>query len=668
MKRFLTTIASVILMLAISLFAVACGGETPSASPSTTPSATPSVTPSVAPSVVPSVVPSTTPSVTPSVAPSVVPSVVPSTTPSVAPSTTPSVIPSAAPSVAPSTGITLTKEEFENALSFAGTSNVTFALTTSEPGVDGAEAEITNYFAQLDGNKICIFSDMNPDFAYVIDSAEDSLYLYFVTNEEEAITLRADLIGMITDPLLAELVNTYLAVDYGAMLLESLASFEDEGFSVQGAMQEIVALCESADYDLKTIVHTLMETYDVDETEVNAMLAELLAATEGVSLEDILLAMELPTDAVDMILTHFEENGFDLDALIDFVVLFGFDLETAITSLDEFLASVDYSLTTLLTIGLESLGITEMTLGEILGAAIGMEPGVAIDYETILAMMDLEGNYASVNWVEFLTVETMFAYEDFTCIGNAYTAEILLDEASGFTVSETLTFNEDKTLASYALSFAMAGETYGMQAAFTDYDETEVVVPTEFIDVTLGTLLGAADPDFTDPWAEMFVLDNYTATIDVSARLMGITNTEHFEIACTEENWKVNIDSFSWKGTTISPFEAYGNYVYSYVNGALDYAAEEILYNYTSIFDLCAYLQLEFEQTGENTFVLDEFDMSESGMTTVMYDLTVSITDGHVSSISYVIEMDLGETVIIQHWQYSITNVGTTVIPSPFLR
>ena len=57
--------------------------------------------------------------------------------------------------------------------------------------------------------------------------------------------------------------------------------------------------------------------------------------------------------------------------------------------------------------------------------------------------------------------------------------------------------------------------------------------------------------------------------------------------------------------------------------------------------------------------------MSESGITTTMHDLTVSITNGHVSSISYVVEMDLGKTAIIQHWQYTITNVGTTVIAVP---
>jgi len=712
MKRLLTTIASVVLMLAIGLFTVACGGEeTPSVAPSTSPSTQTSVTPSGTPSVTPttgtpSVTPTTgTPSVTPTTGtPSVTPttgtpSVTPTTgTPSVTPTTgTPSVTPTTgapsvtpttgAPSVTPTTGTPsvtpttgapsvtpstvpsgnngpLTADQFYSALAFENLSGLKFTITVDEPEdleYPEATTDVT-YIVEMDGGKIKLTSPSIPDYTYIIDSTDESLYFYVVAHGEEDMVIRADFIGMVEDPMLAQIINSYLAVDYSAMILQYAAMFEDEGFDLESAVQEFMAMCEQANYDLKTIVHGLMEAYGLEEPDIEEML-------EGVDVEELLLALGLEQAQAEMIVNHFETYGFNLDALLDFIVLNGFDLRTTLEQVDEFLASMEYSVVNIVTYALEGIGFNEITLGDWLAQMMGLP--TTFTYETFLQMLDLESGLTNLNWVDALSVTTAFDYADYTYENGVYSAEVLLDEMTGLTISEALRFDGTQ-LTYYGISIDMGGVVYAFDVNFSDYNATEVVVPTEAVDVTLEDLLTAlpSEPEGSvDLWSSKFDLDNYTTTIDITTNMLGASASTQYVYAETEENWYFSANNFAWTSGVVADFNAYGDKTGAYVNGEQDDYAAMIPASYTSIFEVVAFFEEDFVGVGENVYYAEALTgfstVTGGGYEMVIEDVTVTVLDGYASSISYTALIDMDGTPVTETWTYTITNVNSTVIQTP---
>ncbi len=628
MKRFLSTVASVILILAISIFAVACGGgENPS--PTTTPSTTPSSQPSAAPSVNPSAV---------------------------------------TPGTTPSTGNTLTEAEFLNALAFTNVTGMTVNFGNILAAADANQttvpvAEITTpaseFVVIIDGNKLSLTDPSGT--AVIFESTAEALNLYVDAGEEVG-AVRADVIGMIEDPILVEMVNSYLAMDYTEMILQYVAMFEDEGFDLEASVQEFVGMCEGLEYDLKAIVHAFMEGFGLEEPELEEMLAD-------VDLEELLLILGIAPEVAEPIVNYFETNGFNLDALLDLIILNGFDLRALVEEIDTFLASKNYSLVEIVAYALESVGLYQTTLGNWMAGMMGID---AFTYETLLEMIDLEGGLTNVQWMQAAGFDTVFDYADFTYDNGEYTAELVLDQAMGISVNETLRFT-DKKLSYYAITLTLEGETIGYELTFTDYNETEILVPSEAVTVTLQDLLSVIiSPELrpSDYWSDMFMLDNYTSTIDITTNILGTSASAQYTYAETKENWSFSANNFMWTSGLVADFNAYGDSSNTYVNGSPDRDAEAIPLTYaSSIFQICAFFEEDFVQTGANSYLaetLTDFStITGGGYQMTIEDLAVTITDGYVSSISYTALIDMNGINVTEVWVYTITNVNETVIPIP---
>ena len=168
MNNFSKMLVLLLSVIALAFSVTACGGGSdpkPSTTPSVTVTPSASVTPSVSvtPSTTPSASVSVQPTVQPTVHPTVSPSVIPSVAPSVVPSVIPSVLPSVVPSVTPSVVLSpneVTALEFAAALANAGDktltisqSSVQLAKTTVKDGKAYQETAFSDTYFEKSGDE-----------------------------------------------------------------------------------------------------------------------------------------------------------------------------------------------------------------------------------------------------------------------------------------------------------------------------------------------------------------------------------------------------------------------------------------------------------------------------------------------------------------------------------
>ena len=271
-----------------------------------------------------------------------------------------------------------------------------------------------------------------------------------------------------------------------------------------------------------------------------------------------------------------------------------------------------------------------------------------------MAMSETQVSYQT-KLSDYKDIIFFMPFSDFTFEDNTYKVTYAGTEIS-------VKFQDGRLISVDMVSAAGSTCNY----TFSDYNNTTVTLPADFVDLTGGSGGGAGSGSGESGLAEYIDIENVTISVMASREYYG-----ELEPVVDTYGWKIDDERWTFDGPNFqAPGGGVGVQVYCdgtncYINGSDTPNAEGEAYFdvLTELLTFIANNQNKFSEVVEDVFYVDSIDFYTIA---TYYEVFITIQDDVISSISYTVNDTYNQVNTPGYYTedivYTFSNYGTTVV------